>query len=465
MSDLILDGVTVDGPQGRIVQPAALRLRSGVPLALLGETGSGKSLLMQAIMGTLPPRLTAGGSIRLGETDLLRLDTAARRALWGRRMAMLPQEPWVALDPLMRAETQVAEVPRFVLGASWAEARRRAGEALASLGLKGAGRRYPFQLSGGMCQRVAIAATRVAGAEVLLADEATKGLDTILRDNVTMLLREEAEAGRIVLVITHDVAVARDLGGDVGVMLGGEIVEFGPAEQVLAAPRHDYTKRLLAAEPEAWAAWPRVAPGDVLIEGQGLSKGFGHGPLFTGVDVSLRAGSRTVLLGPSGAGKSTLGNVLLGLLPPDAGRVTRAAGLGVPLVQKLYQDPVAAFAPRRTLAQSIQAVVKKHRIDPRGIAHWMEALRLSEVLLARRPSEVSGGELQRFALLRAMLARPRVLFADEPTSRLDPLTQQDVMERLREALEESGAALLLVTHDRALAERVATSVVAVGERP
>jgi len=181
--------------------------------------------------------------------------------------------------------------------------------------------------------------------------------------------------------------------------------------------------------------------------------------------VSLRAGSRTVLLGPSGAGKSTLGNVLLGLLPPDAGRVTRAAGLGVPLVQKLYQDPVAAFAPRRTLAQSIQAAVKKHRIDPRGIAHWMEALRLSEVLLARRPSEVSGGELQRFALLRAMLARPRVLFADEPTSRLDPLTQQDVMERLREALEESGAALLLVTHDRALAERVATSVVAVGERP
>jgi len=270
MSELILDGVTVDGPQGRIVHPAALRLRPGVPVALLGETGSGKSLLMQAVMGTLPAGLRAGGSIRLGGVDLLRLDATARRALWGRRLAMLPQEPWVALDPLMRVEAQVAEVPRYVLGAQWSEARRHAAAALAALGLAGAGRRYPFQLSGGMCQRVALAATRVAGAAVLLADEATKGLDAALRDNVSLLLREEAATGKIVLAITHDVAVARDLGGDVGVMLAGEIVEFGPAEQVLQRPRHDYTKRLLAAEPASWAAWPCAPPGEVLVEGRGL---------------------------------------------------------------------------------------------------------------------------------------------------------------------------------------------------
>jgi peptide/nickel transport system ATP-binding protein len=462
MSELILDGVTVDGPQGRIVHPAALRLRPGVPVALLGETGSGKSLLMQAVMGTLPAGLRAGGSIRLGGVDLLRLDATARRALWGRRLAMLPQEPWVALDPLMRVEAQVAEVPRYVLAAQWSEARRHAAAALAALGLAGAGRRYPFQLSGGMCQRVALAATRVAGAAVLLADEATKGLDAALRDNVSLLLREEAATGKIVLAITHDVAVARDLGGDVGVMLAGEIVEFGPAEQVLQRPRHDYTKRLLAAEPASWAAWTRAAPGEVLVEGRGLSKDFGAGPLFTDMALDLRAGGRTALFGPSGSGKSTLGNVLLGLLPPDAGTVRRAAGLGVPLVQKLCQDPVAAFAPRRTMAQAIGAVVQRHRLDPRAVVHWMEALRLPEALLPRLPSEVSGGELQRFALLRAMLPRPRVLFADEPTSRLDPLTQQEVMERLREALDDTGAALLLVTHDRDLAACVASDIVELG---
>jgi peptide/nickel transport system ATP-binding protein len=463
MSDLVLDGVTVDGPQGRIVHPAALTLRPGVPVALLGETGSGKSLLMQAVMGTLAPGLRAGGSIRLGGVDLLRLDGAARRALWGRRIAMLPQEPWVALDPLMRAAAQVAEVPRFVQGVSWSEAKRRAAAALAALGLAGAGRRHPFELSGGMCQRVSLAATRVAGAAVLLADEATKGLDATLRDNVSLLLREEAAAGKIVLAITHDVAVARDLGGDVGVMLEGAIVEFGPAEQVLRRPRHDYTKRLLAAEPASWEAWPRATPGEVLIDGRGLSKNFGAGPLFRGMALELRAGGRTALFGPSGSGKSTLGNLMLGLLPPDSGTVRRASGLGVPLVQKLYQDPVAAFAPRRTLAQSIGAVVQRHGLDPRAVAHWMPALRLPDALLARLPGEVSGGELQRFALMRAMLPRPRVLFADEPTSRLDPLTQQEVMQRLREALGETGAALLLVTHDRDLAACVATDIVELGD--
>lgn len=247
MSALVLDGLAVDGPQGRIVQPTALTLRPGVPLAMLGETGSGKSLLMQAVMGTLPRGLSAQGSVRLGATDLLRLDAQARRALWGRRLALLPQEPWVALDPLMRAPEQVAEVPRFIHGAAWKQARALARDAMAALGLAREERRHPFQLSGGMCQRVALAAARLAGAEVLLADEPTKGLDIALRDGAVALLRAEAAAGRIVMVITHDVAVARGLGGDVAVLLDGVVVEAGPAEATLAAPRHDYTRRLLAA--------------------------------------------------------------------------------------------------------------------------------------------------------------------------------------------------------------------------
>jgi peptide/nickel transport system ATP-binding protein len=463
MNALVLDGVTVDGPQGRIVQPCSLTLRPGVPLAMLGETGSGKSLLMQAVMGTLPQGLSAAGAVRLGATDLLRLDPPARRALWGQRLALLPQEPWVALDPLMRADGQVAEVPRFLAGAAWPHARALARDAMAALGLGREERRYPFQLSGGMCQRVALAAARLAGAEVLLADEPTKGLDIALCDGVVALLRAEAAAGRIVMVITHDVAVARGLGGEVAVLLDGAVVEAGPAEATLAAPRHDYTRRLLGAEPSAWQAWPRAAPGAALIEARGVAKRFGAQRLFEGIDLTLAEGGRVALAGPSGSGKSTLGNILLGLLPPDAGTVRRAAGLGVPRVQKLYQDPVAAFAPHRTLAQAIGAVVSRHRLDPSLPARWMAALRLAPALLARRPGQVSGGELQRFALLRALLPAPRVIFADEPTSRLDPLTQQEVLAQLRAALDETRAALLLVTHDPAMAGKVAGQVLRLGE--
>jgi peptide/nickel transport system ATP-binding protein len=459
---LVLDELAVDGPQGRIVHPTSFALRPGLPLALLGETGSGKSLLMQAVMGTLPPGLVARGSVRMDGTDLLRLDPAARRALWGRRLAMLPQEPWAALDRLMRAPAQVAEVPRFVQGASWAAARQAAAAALAGLGLAPGERRYPFQLSGGMCQRVALAASRVAGAGVLLADEPTKGLDAPLRDGVAALLRGEADAGRIVLAVTHDVVVARALGGEVAVMLEGAVVETGEAAAVLGAPRHAYTRRLLAAEPAAWAPWPPAAPGAPLIEGSGLAKHYGRQRVVQGVDLALREGGRIVLTGPSGSGKSTLGNLLLGLVPPDAGTVRRAPGLAAPRVQKLYQDPVAAFAPRGSLARSIEAVIARHRLDPGLPARWMAALRLSPALLPRRPDEVSGGELQRFALLRAMLPAPRVLLADEPTSRLDLVTQQEVMERLRDALAESGAALLLVTHDPDIAAKVADRVLRLG---
>jgi peptide/nickel transport system ATP-binding protein len=462
MTALVLDGVTVAGPEGRIVHPTALTLRPGVPLAMLGETGSGKSLLMQAVMGVLPPGLTAGGSVRLGATDLLRLDARERRALWGRRLALLPQEPWVALDPLMHAAAQVAEVPRFVHGAAWPKARALAREALAGLGLVEGADRYPFQLSGGMCQRVALATARLAAAAVLLADEPTKGLDIALRDEVVALLRAEAAAGRIVMVITHDVAVARGLGGDVAVLLDGAVVEAGPAEATLAAPRHAYTRRLLAAEPSAWAAWNEAMPGATLIEARGIAKRFGARPLFEALDLALAEGGRVALSGPSGSGKSTLGNVLLGLLRPDAGTVRRAVGLGVPRVQKLYQDPVAAFAPRRTLADAIAAVVARHRLDPLLPRRWMAPLRLAPSLLARRPDQVSGGELQRFALLRALLPAPRVIFADEPTSRLDPLTQQEVMAQLHDALAETRAALLLVTHDPVMAAKVAPRVLHLG---
>jgi peptide/nickel transport system ATP-binding protein len=219
-----------------IVRNISLSLRPGQPLTLLGESGSGKSLVAQAVMGTLPRELAASGTIRLDGADLVASPSEERRKRWGRAISLLPQEPWLALDPTMRIGPQVAEVHRFVRGNAVSQSNERALENLHEVGLGHAGALYPFQMSGGMCQRAAIAIAHAGGSGLLIADEPTKGLDADLRDSVVARLKQEIGAGRLLLTITHDIGVARALGGTVGIMIEGRLVDFGPAEQVLTAP-------------------------------------------------------------------------------------------------------------------------------------------------------------------------------------------------------------------------------------
>ena len=459
-------GLRILGPAGEVlVQDASVMARPGLPLTLLGETGSGKSLVLQAIMGTLPGGLRASGRIMLDGMELLAASAAARRALWGRRIAILPQEPGLALDPTMRSLAQVAEVYRLVRGLPGPEALAEAQARLAELGLGQASDLYPFQLSGGMAQRLALAILRASAAPVVLADEPTKGLDAARRDEIARHLREAAEQGATMLVVTHDVAVARSLGGTVAVMREGVVVEQGPAATVLARPFHDYPRQLLAAEPAAWTM-PRpravagaVPQGDAVLEGRGLSKGFAGQPVLRGVDLTLRRGELVAVLGPSGCGKTTLGDLLLGLLRPDGGVVHRAPGLAPWRFQKLYQDPPSAFAPRQTMRQALRDLGRLHGIAWAAFEALAERLRLAPVLFDRRPDAMSGGELQRFAILRALAVEPVFLFADEPTSRLDPLTQQEVAMHLRELVSERNLSLLLVTHDAAIARTLADRVI------
>ncbi|MBW4656659.1 MAG: ATP-binding cassette domain-containing protein [Kaiparowitsia implicata GSE-PSE-MK54-09C] len=457
VSDLAISAGTTT-----IVRDVAFTLAQGRPVTLLGASGSGKSLVAHAIMGSLPTGLSAQGVIKLDGEDLLAGTPAQTRARWGRTIAILPQEPWLALDPTMRIAGQVDEVHHHLHGFGSAASSDRARADLADVGLAGREQAYPHELSGGMCQRAAIAVTHAAGASVVIADEPTKGLDAALRDGVVERLLQEVEQGRLLLTITHDIEVAAALGGMVGVMLDGALVEFGPAEQVLEQPRHDYARALIAASPTKWPASLLPAAGEAVVSACGLSKRFGERPLFDELSISVRRGEIVAIVGPSGCGKTTVGNILLGLVAPDRGEVERTAGMAPTRFQKLYQDPPAAFVPHQTLRQSLGDLLKLHGLDWMRAEASMERFGLGRELLDRRPSEVSGGELQRFAILRALLLDPVFLFADEATSRLDPVSQKDVFAILIEAVRERSLGLLMVTHETALAETVAHRILKLG---
>jgi peptide/nickel transport system ATP-binding protein len=462
VQELSMRALAVESAEGRIVSDISFTISRGRPLTLIGESGSGKSLVAQAIMGNLPAELRATGKVLLDGVDLLAGSPGERRARWGRSISLLPQEPWLALDPTMRITPQVSEVHRYVKGRGARRSRELARDNLAEVDLEHAGRLYPFQMSGGMAQRAAIAITHAADSELLIADEPTKGLDAALRDSVVARLREEVESGRLLLTITHDVAVARALGGTVGVMLNGELIECGPAETLLTAPAHDYSRALIAADPERWKQRAPSASGGTVLAGRGLAKAFGEKELFADFDIEIRAGEIVAIAGPSGCGKTTVGNILLGLVKPDSGTVERPKALSALRYQKLYQDPPAAFAPHQPIRKGLADLAKLHGRAWADVERLVARLHLQRDLLDRLPGQISGGELQRFALVRALLLDPVFLFADEATSRLDPVSQKEVVTFLLELVRETGLAILLVTHDRHLAERISSRVIDFG---
>ncbi len=435
-----------------LLEACSFNLRQGERLTMVGESGAGKSLLAQAIMGTLPAALRATGSIRIGGvvTDGQR---AATQPLWGRGLIMLPQETWSALSPLMRMHSQVAEASRYARDQPWPEARQQASTHLQALGLGSAAQQWLHQISGGMAQRVGVACASAAEASLLIADEPTKGLDPSACAQVASLLMAAQTTGKGLLTITHDLELAEQLGGQLAVMRQGRIVEQGPAQQVLQHPQHAYTRELIAAQPRHWPAYtfPSLTEGASLLQARDLAKRYGARRLFEGLSLDLRAGEVLAISGHSGCGKTTLGNILLGVVPADAGLVKRPAGVPSWKFQKLYQDPPAAFSPFRTLGQALDDVRSLHRLPNTEQARRMQALGLAPELLARLPSEVSGGELQRFALLRLMQLQPAFIFADEPTSRLDPITQRNTMQVLCESAAQQGCSVLLVSHDADLA--------------
>lgn len=456
---LSVQGLTVCSPEATLVPPLDLALRSGEPLTLLGETGAGKSLVAQAILGALPTGLSAEGEIRLSGERIDQLGPRAHRTLWGRRIALLPQEPWTALDPTMKVGPQVADAARLVAGRRAAEAGDEVHTALEQVGLADAAGCYPHQLSGGMAQRVAFAAATISGAEIVIADEPTKGLDAEMRDRVAALLAQVTQRGGSLLTITHDVALARALGGRLAILRAGRIVETGAAADVLAAPSSEYGRALVAAEPRNW---PRARPpelGLLQLRCRDLTLARGRRTILSGFDLDLHAGERIALTGSSGSGKTTLLDALAGLLSPAAGTVSRMADMPEFAVQKLYQDPPSAFPAARPLVRTLRDLERLHRLTANRIRDLLDRLGIAPALLERLPGEVSGGELQRISLARALALRPAVLLADEPTSRLDLVTQRTLMDFLSEMTECEQLAVILVTHDPDIASQWAHRIV------
>ena len=462
---ILLDakGISVLGPHGPLVEPVSLTLSAGAPLTIVGETGSGKSLLLQAMTGTLPAGLRATGTITIGADAYDVSRPVLMRGLWGRVFSILPQEPWLALDPLMRSREQVAEVHRLVGRNPGADARALTD--LKDVGLMQAEGRLPGELSGGMAQRLAFSAARAGGGTIQFADEPTKGLDTAMRDDVADLLLARLGSTGGLLIVTHDLELARRLGGEIVVMLEGRIIERAGSERLLAEPEHTYTKRLIKAQPTNWPKRTTSASvGSPVLSARGLAVERGGRKLFENIDIDLAPGEVVGVYGPSGCGKTTLGNALLGLVSAFAISITRAHSART-RYQKLWQDPPSAFARKQTIGSELQAVAKLHKVDTSRIEDLRMKLRLPLSLFDRLPEQVSGGELQRISILRALMANPVFLFADEPTSRLDPVTQQEVLSILGEIVRAEKLALLIVSHDYDMLERFCDHIIRFPESP
>lgn len=444
MALLQVAGLGVSGPGGAsLLEGVDLELDRGQILFLVGPSGAGKSLTLLALAGLLPCGLAARGLVRL-DGEEFRLPAAGLGRLLGRKLSLVVQEPGGALDPAMTAGAQVAEALRCRFGGSRGAARARAEAALVRIGLPpgsaGAGA-FPHQLSGGMRQRVLLAAHLALEPALLLLDEPTAALDPIRTADFASRVREECRGRGVGVVwVSHDPRLAQALGDRV----------------VRLEPRRGFRPRF-PAEEGLPAAPPPAAHGSVL-RAEGLAVHLGGRRILDGIELALAAGQIVALVGPSGSGKSTLVRALLGLVPLAAGRVeclgrtVLAPGLrpGPRLraaAQPLFQDPGGSLNPRRTVGQ---ALAEGLRLGGRASRPAEAAALLAEVGLApdaagRFPHQLSGGERQRAALARALSVGPRALLLDEPFSGLDPPLRAELGGRLRR-LARAGRAALLVTH-------------------
>ncbi|WUW20658.1 ABC transporter ATP-binding protein [Streptomyces sp. NBC_01463] len=485
------------GRTTRAVSGVDLTIAAGETVAVVGESGSGKSTTAHALLGLLPAggRITAG-TVRFDGEDLTALGDRRLREVRGRGIALVPQDPAVSLNPVQRVGDQVAEV---LLIHGLAGRKEAAAAATGILELAGMpdpavrARNFPHQLSGGMRQRALIAIALAGRPRLIVADEPTSALDTTVQQRILDHLQKlSRESGTAVLLISHDLAVAAARADRIIVMRGGEVVEAGPAEQVMTEPRHEYTRVLLDAVPgapsrrrakvrerEAAADGPRpLLVAEDLVMDYPLPRTGGSGGrtlrALDGVGFTVPAGRTVALVGESGSGKSTAARLALRLLKPSAGRIEfdgrditaaperelRALRRGAQLV---HQNPYAALDPRLTVERIVEEPLRVFGTEGRTarrarVRALLDRVALPAHLHERRPAALSGGQRQRVAIARALALEPRLVVCDEPLSALDVSVQARILALLEELQAELGIAYLFITHDLAVVRQIADEV-------
>ncbi len=490
MSDAVLsiEQLTIALPAGadrpNAVADVDLVLRPGKVTCLIGESGSGKSLVARAVLGLLPgPHVRVrGGRILFEGQDLVAAGEARMREVRGAEIAMIFQEPMTALNPLHRVGRQIDEVLRIHTRLDAKARRARVLALMESVHLPEPARMvrsFPHQLSGGQRQRAMIAMALALDPRLLIADEPTTALDVTTQAQILHLIRElQREHGTAVLFITHDFGVVADIADEVAVLQRGTLVERGPVASVLGAPTHPYTKALLAAVPKLSAPparAPNTAP--LTIEARNVTKTYGARGLFGGrvthalksVSAELRRGETLGLVGESGSGKSTLARAITRLMPIDAGEVLldgeniadlsrRALRPYRRRIQMVFQDPYASLDPRQRVLDIIAEGPIIHgtpSATARDEARALLALvGLDPSAAGRFPHEFSGGQRQRVGIARALALHPQVLVADEPVSALDVSVQAQVLALLDDIKARLHLSMLFVTHDLRVALQV-----------
>jgi microcin C transport system ATP-binding protein len=473
------------------VDRVSFEINRGECVALVGESGSGKSVSALSILKLLPYPTAShpSGSIRFKGQELLTLPENRMRAIRGNDISIIFQEPMTSLNPLHTIESQIGEILHLHNSISHVMTRTRTLELLTQVGIPEPETRlasYPHQLSGGQRQRVMIAMALANEPDLLIADEPTTALDVTVQAQILALLAEiRKRLGMSLLFITHDLGIVRRIADRVCVMNGGKIVEQGLVEDVFTAPKHPYTRALLAAEPKPDPAPPR--PGSPVVMSADdlkvwfpikrglLRKTVGHIKAVDGVSFAVRKGETLGVVGESGSGKTTLGLALLRLISSDGPIVFLGKNIqGMKFsemrpfrrdMQIVFQDPFGALSPRMSVADIVaeglsvhQPALSREGRDER-VVKALRDVGLDPETRFRYPHEFSGGQRQRISIARAVVLEPNFVVLDEPTSALDMLFQAQMVDLLRELQRKRDLTYMFISHDLRVVASLASHLI------